>query len=115
MAEPSLTFGIKELFEAGIIGLGGFFMWLLKRSIFGRMDDQDKKLDRLRDETQSKAACIILQGGCQRIIGTQLESVEQLVSARHDKLEEKIDLVLDRQKQVITRIDAHINGHKHDS
>jgi hypothetical protein len=100
MSDPTVTIGIKEIVEGGVLGLGGFFMWLLKKSIFGRMDIQDDKIDKL----QTKGTCVILQSACQLALGAKIDSVDG-----------KIDLVLDRQKQVINRIDSHINGHKHDS
>lgn len=92
-------------------------MWLLKKSIFGRMD----KMERDMGEAQSKTMCVVMQTGCQKLLLDKMDSVEKVAKERMGALVEKIEsqndkiqLVLDRQTQVINRIDSHINGHNHE-
>lgn len=91
-------------------------MWLLKKSIYGRMDEMKKDME----DSQSKAMCIVMQTGCQKLLLDKMDSVEKVARERMGTLVEKIEsqndkiqLVLDRQVQVINRIDSHINGHNH--
>lgn len=92
-------------------------MWLLKRSIFGRMDKMEKDMG----ESQSKAMCIVMQTGCQKLLLDKMDSLEKIAKERMGALVEKVEsqndkmqLILDRQTQVINRIDSHINGHNHE-
>jgi tetrahydromethanopterin S-methyltransferase subunit G len=112
VADPTVSMGFKEIGNAIILGFIGFFMWLLKKSIFGRMDKLDEKIEQMQEDYQPKTACVVFQTGCQHVISTKIDAVEKVVKERHDNLEQKIDLVLERQTEVISRIDKHINGGK---
>lgn len=120
MSDPTVSLSVKEIVLAGLVGMGGFFTWLVKRSIYGKMDDQDKRIQDL----QTKTMCALMQTGCQRLLGEKMDSLDALLrekmdsldalaSGKIDSLGEKIDLVLKRQADTISRIDSHINGHSH--
>lgn len=109
MADPTVTIGIKEIVYAGLYGAGAFMVWLLKKSIFGRMDEQDKKIDKLQPQTM----CILVQAACQKVIFEKIDATNKIMTAMIGALDEKVDTLLHRQSEVIGRIDAHINGHSH--
>ena len=101
--------------DVGVVVLGAFgavwgvLMWLLKRSIFGRMDEMEKDMENL----QSKPLCILMQTSCQNLLAERMDKVSKVTNEKIESIEDKVDLVLERQSQVIERIDAHVNGHNH--
>lgn len=84
-------------------------MWLFKKSIYGRMDKMEKDMN----ESQSKAMCVVMQTGCQKLLIEKMDKLDGILSEKIGTLTDKIQLVLDRQVQVINRIDTHVNGHNH--
>jgi len=96
MQNSPFTIGIGEIIWAGLLGVGGFFMWLFKKAIFGEIDQVKKGMEKL----QTKDNCTLLQRSCNSILLEKMNSITQ-----------KLDMVLDRQTQIYKRLEDHINGH----
>lgn len=64
-------------------------------------------------ESQSKTMCIVMQAGCQKLLLEKMDKLDGILSEKIGTLVDKVQLVLDRQTQVINRIDSHVNGHDH--
>jgi hypothetical protein len=79
MADPHLAIDLRELVWAALLGIGGFFMWLFKRSIYGRMDTQDERMDR-QDERmgtlQTKEGCEAKQGACSTLLCNKIDAMQ---------------------------------------
>ena len=109
MADTSIVVGAGEIILALLIGIGGFFMWLIKRSVFGRMDRMEEDMKDL----QSKPVCILMQTACQNVLAERMDKISKVTNEKIASVDEKVDQILERQTQVINRIDAHVNGHNH--
>lgn len=89
-------------------------MWLLKRSIYGRMDEQDKKIEKQKEEMkdlQTKPICALMQAACQKLLLEKMDSVAMISSREVEAIDGKLDLVLNSMNGLISRIDKHLNGH----
>lgn len=96
----------KDLIAYIIMGVLGFVGWLLKMSIYGRLDKMDKEIekvhlrvDRVKVDYQPVQVCMATRTGCQN-----------LLIAKIDAQSDKIDTILDNQTHLIERFESHING-----
>lgn len=97
MADTTISIGLTEIIGAGLLGGGSFFMWLLKRSIYGRMDEQDKKIEKQKEEMkdlQTKPICALMQAACQKLLLEKMDSVAMISSREVEAIDGKLDLVL---------------------
>lgn len=100
----------REILSYVVIAVMGFVGWLLKQSIYGRLDQIEvkmkddmanlmQKIERIKSEHQSIAVCMATRNGCQN-----------LWIAKMDSLSDKIENILNNQEHLIERFEAHING-----
>lgn len=100
----------KDILAYVIIGVLGFIGWLLKASIYGRLDKMEQKgneeleklhqrIDKIRGEYQPVQVCVATRTGCQNLLISKI-----------DGLSDKIETILDNQTHLIERFEAHING-----
>ena len=61
---------------------------------------------------QTIEACIDIRSQCSLLRDEKASGLGKNIDLRFDQVVEKIDLILERQSQLIARIDRHINGEK---
>jgi hypothetical protein len=99
---------LKYLAVGDLIVLGIVYasLWFLYKNFMRKvMDTIDRKMD--RDN------CLTLRLGCQEVMTDKRKSGVETSDVRFEAITEKLDLIIERQMQVITRMDSHINGHGH--
>ena len=70
---------------------------------------------RLMKEIEAKQTikdCIDIRSQCFLLRDEKSSGLEKNIDLRFDQVVEKVDLILERQAQVIGRIDRHVNGEK---
>ncbi len=70
-----------------------------------------KIMDKIEGKMDKKD-CMTLMSSCQNMQNEKRKSASDLTGARFDAVCEKLDLIIERQAQIIVRLDGHINGHK---
>jgi hypothetical protein len=61
---------------------------------------------------QTIEACVEIRNQCTLLRVEKASGLDKNINLRFDQTIEKIDLILERQSQLISRIDKHINGIK---
>jgi len=71
-----------------------------------------RKLMKEIEDKQTKEACNAIRDQCSILRTEKALGLGMNIDLRFDQTIEKIDLILERQSQLISRIDKHINGIK---
>jgi len=64
------------------------------------------------EEKQTIEACEEIRTQCALLRIEKASGIDKNIDLRFDQVIEKVDLILERQSQVMDRIDKHINGIK---
>lgn len=100
------------LWSTIIMGVIGVLGWLLKQSIYGKLEEIEDRMDReldkvsntiekLKIEHQSVGVCLATRAGCQN-----------LLIAKMDALRQQLEKVIENQEHLIGRFETHINGNR---
>ena len=113
MAESQVSISFRDIIWYLVAGGVGMLAYLVKRAIFGRMDDDKEELKgyiaainesiaAMSLKVQTKEGCELKQAACKNVVAEKI-----------DNLCEKVDTIIERQTHVIERLDSHINGSHH--
>jgi hypothetical protein len=98
---------LRWILPGDIIILGIFFVVLL----FFYKNTGSRVMKEI-EAKQTTEACLDIRSQCFSLRGEKATGLEKNIDLRFDQIVEKVDLILERQSQLIARIDRHINGEK---
>ena len=90
---------LKDIIQPVIVAIILFFGWLMKRSIYGELEDIKKDLDAMKSRSMSVNQCDALREGCS---GTVKEKI--------DHVADMLRIITERQTLLISRMDSHLNN-----
>ena len=89
-----------------------FFYRNTARRVQREMNDKQTKSTCNEILRQSRLACSDMRVQCALLREEKASGLGKNVELKFDQVVEKVDLILERQSQIILRIDKHINGEK---
>jgi len=95
-----LDIHLKDILEPVIVAVFLFFGWLMKRSLYGEMEELKKEMETIKNNCVFSNSCADKRNGC-----------NQLMIEKFDHLSDMLKVIQDRQILLINRFDGHINGY----